>query len=337
MSRYVPPEKRTHLTVQTELGRRMRATSTEAKRADPVAWRAAVAETVFRARGIEPGVWACDWCSTVYVHEHYPSSDCKGCRRPLPRRCLTAGCGAVCAPVEVATPGLQTDRGYVPGAPDVAVADRCPHCTDRAGHQGRAEMYSRVIMPRHLSAVAVSGYFASAADLAIEAWLDRDLGRSIGACALYLWGPPGSGKSQSAARALWLALVNRGLVSTAMWVTEAQLYPLHLARYRHDSERDRQEAARAADTWKRAADVGLLVLDELFAHAPKPGFSESLADLVRERIDHRKPFVITSNLQPQWSAHLDGDRQGRIESRWTSLGVTVELSGVDWRTSRGAA
>lgn len=299
-------------------------------------YREAVAEIVERARGIVLGEWVCA-CGLPYTAESYPMADCK-CGRPFPRICVTPGCGRRVDPVEARTetaghrkPGRTEHRqAYI-----TVVNDRCPSCETDNGYRDRAHRWAHSEVPEHERAVAVKGWWETperqAAHVIIRRWLDAGLGREFGGPhALYVWGPPGRGKTVCAAAAAHTAYVDRGLVGSVVWTSQSELRARHDERWQRDTERAQRRAEDATSFWGTAREAPLLIVDDMFTAEPRGAFCEALADLVRDRLNARAPTIYTSNHAPAWSVFFGHDG-GRIESRWSAAGITIEVGGADWR------
>jgi hypothetical protein len=123
------------------------------------------------------------------------------------------------------------------------------------------------------------------------------------------------------------AFVDMHLVDSFVWHSQATLATLFAQRFVGTED----ERAKALNVWQAAVDTPLLVLDDLFVAVPTPAFATALASLVRERLDHMRPMLVTSNVPPQWAVYLDTDEVGRLDSRWRASGLEVVVSGVDLR------
>lgn len=313
---------------------------------------ALVADLVWRARGIDAGTWACAGCDAPYTSApppvatpgrgpraprlgSYPLEAC-ACGRPFPIRCTSPGCPNVVEPRELRT---ASDVLYdVPNrsGPLVALPPelKCESCLHDANYRSRIAAWSKSTVPTSVRGIAAHSYWSQLEEraslvAAIERWLGSDLGRGLAPCALYLHGPPGTGKTTGAAYAVYRAFVERSLVPAFAWCTQSQLKAWHDQQWTRDTERSRNVSEQAAAAWDQMRTTPLLVVDELFSGGCRGAFGERLADLVRDRLDARVPTVYTSNHPPEWSAHIETD--GRIDSRWQSHGVTIELGGRDWR------
>jgi DNA replication protein DnaC len=122
------------------------------------------------------------------------------------------------------------------------------------------------------------------------------------------------------------AFVDLSLVDSFRWHSQATLSALFFGRFA--TARDDQDRAQAE--WRAVTDCPLLVIDDLFAQALTPAFGEALATLIRERLDHMRPMILTSNRRPQWAVHFEHD-VGRLDSRWRGYGVELVVTGVDLR------
>lgn len=306
---------------------------------------ARVADIAWRARGIVLDEWRCA-CGEPYSVDSYPLDRCRACKRPLPRRCTQPGCGTVIEPRVVLTNGdlLATAEPSlvetVDAHPSVTkhralpMDGRCSRCASDANHVARATSWAGSPVPDDARAAAPHGWWTDSDRAGVhdtlDAWLRNNLGRGgLGPVALYLWGLPGRGKTRAAADVAYRALVVHGLVGRIEWTSQAELRELHDQRWRRETERGATQAEVAASKLERLRHCGFLVVDDLFTSPARGAFAELLADLVRDRLNDALPTVYTSNHPPQWTVYLETD--GRIESRWSKLGRTVEVTGGDWR------
>ena len=290
---------------------------------------AARADIALAVHGIHVEHWACT-CGAAYA---YPHSLCQTCGRDYPRTCTS--CGAVSEPEPMVTAGGVTCE---------LVRSVCAACTRDIGRQGRARSYRDSGIPpreRAWGARQLVGYEHQGHALeVINEWVGRgpdsrtwkrhksDIEASLGGtCALYLSGVAGSGKSVLAAHAVHRAFVDCGLVEDFRWHSQATLAVLFAARHSGSDE----ERGHALNLWRAVVETPLLVIDDLFVTVPTPALAAALASLVRERLDHMRPTVITSNVPPQWGVYLEADDVGRLESRWLAYGVELVVSGVDLR------
>lgn len=313
---------------QRERVRRLRRASDDKPSPERDAARAEVALSV---HGIEPG-WACA-CGAAYT---YPHSACRSCGRDYPRRCTTPCCGVVNEPVAMVTLGGVSAEGVSRTV--------CIRCSTDIGRRARAQSYARSSIPPRERAwgaqVLHHHEHQAAARTALTEWLDRgpdsrtwkrdksDIEASLGGtCAMYLSGPRGAGKSVLAARATHRAFVDMHLVDDFRWHSQDTLAALFAARHAGSDE----DRGAALNQWRAVVETPLLVVDDLFVSQPTPAFSTALAGLFRERLDHMRPMIITSNVPPQWGVYLETDEVGRLDSRWRGYGVEVVVSGPDLR------
>lgn len=318
---------------------------------------ALVADLAWRARAIDVDRWVCA-CGEPYATNcppptadgkprrgllplpktGYPRDACS-CGREYPRRCVTPGCARVVEPREIETVGdrLALAPSRMPALVAVSADGVCGSCATDAPYRARLRAWAGSSVPAEERGLASATYWDGHEGRppvveAVNRWLDADLGREIGPCALYLWGERGRGKTVSAARAVYLALVERALVGSVVWTTQAQLRTWHDQRWMRDTDRQRALADQASQAWQRCRDAHLLVVDDVGTGGARGAFAEQLGDLVRERLDGRQPSIYTANLRPGWSAWLESD--GRIDSRWQARGLSVEVLGQDWRAQR---
>lgn len=255
---------------------------------------------MLRVHGLTAGD-ACPGCSRTWSLAEVQSlpERCPDCRRPLPVRCH-ADCGAL------------VDPGGEPGAWQ-RPAQLCPRCvvTMRALAAG---------VPRALDEAArdLRSYrHRVEARSALQRWLDGVLG------AVYVHGNVGAGKSVLLAWALRRLLESQP-DATALWVTEGELLDAAKTRYDRDDSRSR-------DLLRLAAEVDVLVVDELFSRGG--GWSEfaarTVSDLLARQLE-RGRVLIASNEPPRWAEVLDT----RVASRFGAVGEVVEVRGSDLRRRR---
>lgn len=281
-----------------------------------------------RVYGIAPG-WQCPGCARPFELSDYPSQQCRACGRPYPRRCTgvpdmttqkaSHGCGKRVEPV-------QYEAGW--GYP----AQACDSCQRSSEHQRRAERLRRDL-PRGLADDAATDYWdvphRYQADEMGRRWVEQyRLGYDGGPSALHLWGSVGTGKTRSAARTVWRAVVERGYVESVVWMREQDLLDAHSGRWRGGDDR-RDEAW---DVLERAKGAPLLVVDELWAHAKEytDKARSTIGEVFRVRFEERMPTLVTSNEPPQY-----GLFDSRVDSRWGGVGQAVEVTGPDLRRARG--
>ena len=300
---------------------------------------AQVADLVMRVRGIDVATWSCA-CGRLYM---YPFDRCRdprakvGCGRVYQRLCVQAGCGRIVEPVAQETPGDRLFLGVEhKGGPLVDLPDDglCALCAERdSPHRRRAKTWAASSVSPDARALAPLGYWElperEPVLAAIAGWLDANLGRETGPCALFFFGDPGRGKTLAAAQTAYRAIVDRALVATLVWTSDPELRKWHEQSYRRDTEAARALADVASASLHRARTAPLLVIDDMFSALARGAYAERLADLVRERLNERLPTIYTSNKRPEWSVMIETD--GRIDSRWQQLGQTLEVVGRDWR------
>lgn len=246
---------------------------------------------------------------------------CRGCNRPHQHRCGITGCGVIIHP---------TKDGDLP--------PYCQGCLTDRGRRARAETFGRCssIPPRERQAAQMwSGPRPqqSEAVKVIEYWLQSPIWKRtdvVGIDSIFLAGLAGRGKSVVAAYAVKRAFVELALVSAFHWETQTSLEQLFAERHARgtDAAGNRQEAA--LNRWRTLVESPLLVLDDLFTKTLTPAFGEALASLIRDRLDQRRPMIITSNKPAAWNEHFEDDA-GRIASRWQGYGHDMLIAGEDLR------
>lgn len=303
--------------------------------ADPAGWREHVAYTAAFNRGIMLDEWHCE-CGEPYTLATYPADACK-CGRPFPCRCASQGCGRICHPRMYKTPGPLIGMQQVTSTARWDISETCATCLYENGHKARALTYARTV-PQAYAGIAPVGIDPRGRDelvAALGAWTASRCGADDGRCALYLWGAAGTGKTFATAYAVHQAMVEHEIVGSAHWTTQAELFGVHMARMRHETDEAKRRADAAEHDWRACIETPLLVIDDLFVREPSKAFGEAMADLIRERLDRRAPMLLTSNHAPDWGLWFPNDVK-RIESRWLAYGRTVEIHGPDYR-ARSAA
>lgn len=293
-----------------------------------------VTDLVWRLRGIVVGEWACH-CGERYTAASYPRERC-ACGRAYPVRCASPGCPRVVEPIHVRT---STDfRFDVPSRAgelwDLPDHRQCATCVQDVPYRSRLRAWAASDVPAEKRAIATTSYWRLPERETffgeLARWIERNLGRELGPCSLYLWSQTkGTGKTLGAALAAYTAQVERGLVAAVTWTSQSALRKLHDRFWQRGTDKAIVQSEQAGEALQRVADAHFLVVDELFSAPVRGAFAERLSDLVRDRLEARLPTIYTSNKPPLWSAELEGD--GRIDSRWCQLGVTLEIEGTDWR------
>jgi DNA replication protein DnaC len=138
--------------------------------------------------------------------------------------------------------------------------------------------------------------------------------------SLLLIGPTGTGKTHQAAGAL-RALSLSGVSCRWVFATAADIYAELRPRPRVDSERE----------FKRYAEAGLLVVDDLGAAKGSEWTEEVNYRLINHRYSHKLPTLITSNVPPKELGTALGER---VASRLIEMTTRVVLKGSDRRRAR---
>lgn len=155
-----------------------------------------------------------------------------------------------------------------------------------------------------------------AARAAVQDWLDGRQG-------LYLFGPPGTGKTHVAAGAL-KARIRAACRPGAFRIVPELALCLRRAAKRHEDE----------DLIEHLSNADALVLDDLGVERVTDFVAESLYLLIDRRWrDDRRGLIVTSNLSLDQLASRIGDR---LASRIAGLCRVIKLDGSDRRLSRGA-
>ena len=250
--------------------------------------------------------WSCG-CEVVTAGVYSPT--CPHCKAWFPRRCNTQGCGTYVHPPG----GSQYDEPHF----------LCRKCSLNCSTQSRGEMLE--VIPDSVLRPAVKDYWKlphrGDLDKRIATWI-----KSPGFANLYIKGPCGTGKTVAAARAAHF-LVERGKVESMMWCREYEMVQWAKSRWKNDG--------KGESNLHRAADVHLLVIDEMFF---RPSSDEgtyhtekeraALADLFCKRFeDITKRTIMVSNERPMFSGVYDR----RAMSRFEGSTEYIEIKGNDLR------
>lgn len=301
------------------------------------------AALVKRIYGVVLGEWSCPDCGRVLAESDYPTDRCKGCARPLPKRCIRPGCGTIVQPQVYYSQRRPFHRlGYVDPWPT------CGPCSGASGKDSSRQSVLTVLeesVPAETLELATSRWeeYGWREDFvaALAEWVGTDLGRSTGFSSIYIWSQVaksglktqdpnitgyGNGKTVAAAYAARTAAVTHGLVSSMAWTTDKKLIEAHEHRYKDDKTLSQQ----ATDLLERCRTTALLVIDELFGQPRYSAkFAAELGDILCERLENRRPTLFTSNFPPAWES-IDH----RLPSRWSAVGRVVRWEGPDLRKVR---
>ena len=147
-----------------------------------------------------------------------------------------------------------------------------------------------------------------------RAWI-ADVKKGDGLPAPALWGPPGRGKSHLLA-GIGIRLVKE--CDKRVLVRSARGLLRELQQFEDG----------AAQAWKRATTVDVLILDDVGAQQDTDWRQDQLADLVDARYEAELPIVLATNFAPKaWADVLDA----RTASRLRGMTFSVELRGPDRR------
>jgi len=147
-------------------------------------------------------------------------------------------------------------------------------------------------------------------------------------CGLYLQGPNGTGKSQTAS-AIALAFVEKG--KSAHFTSGGKL----LSKLRDAMHSDENEA----EIFAELATPDLLIIDDLGKENQTPWAVSMIYMAIDDRYNTRKPVVITSNfskreLIARLSIAADSSTAEAIVSRLFEMTTKIEMGGEDRRLVR---
>lgn len=304
-------------------------------------------QVMLRTHGVQLGETPCDGCGVVYEYgppaaPHYPfANGCVHCGRPLPRRCLTPGCMSVLQPSSHERVTRRGDR--------VVEWDEAPlycgTCRTRQGQDDRLAIW-RARVPKRLQGFATSGWSELPwhEDVtqrgAVKGWLSRFRRADPASrrATLYVCGPTGVGKSVALARLAHSLVVAETWASDLLWVREWDLITAHKDQYARGDDGEAL-AAEGRSLLRRATDVPLLVLDELFSLRGEPYTQAGAREIGRvlyERLEARRITLIASNEPPNGTLETVGQLTARtfderIASRLAGGAEVVCASGDDLR------
>lgn len=250
--------------------------------------------------------WA---CGVETETEDMYSATCKHCGAWFPRRCNTHGCGTYVHPKG----STHYDEPH----------HLCRDCSKIMSSESRSEMLE--VVPPAVLRPACSDYWKlphrEQLDKRVATWI-----KGPGFANLYIKGSCGTGKTVAAARAAYF-LVERGKVESMMWCREYDMVQWAKSRWKNDGIGE--------DNLKRALEVQLLVIDEMFFRPPTTEGTyhtekerAALADLFCKRFeDISKRTIMISNERPMFSGVYDR----RAMSRFEGSTEYIEVKGHDLR------
>lgn len=306
-------------------------------------------QTALRVYGIQLDETACIACGSVFESATWPAPFCPGCRAPLPRRCVGHK-GNRCQAVMQPTPRKRVR----PSGEVVTVYDApepyCGRCQSAQQSEDRERQW-KARVPQELQGFATVGW----AELpwhddarqrgALKGWFARyrraASAHEVPTC-LYVCGSTGVGKSVALARLGHSLTVAEAWADDLFWVRESELIDAHKLQYARGDDGD-QLASEGRNKLKRATEVPLLILDELFSLRGEPYSAAAAREIGRvlyERLEARRLTLIASNEpdgQPtleQVGALFGKTFDQRVASRFMGAGEVVWAWGDDMRRRR---
>ena len=237
------------------------------------------------------------------------ASFCQHCKANFPRRCNTYGCGTMVHP----SGKSEYDEPH----------HLCRTCRSAMNVETRTGMLDDI--PASVMKPAVSDYWKLPHREGLDSLMARWI-KGPGFANLYIKGGCGTGKTVAAARAAHF-LVQRGKVDSMMWCREYDMVQWAKSRWRNDGVGE--------ENLRRATDVDLLVIDEMFFRPPTSEGTyhtekerAALADLFCKRFeDISKRTIMVSNERPMFSGVYDR----RAMSRFEGSTEYIEVNGHDLR------
>ena len=286
-----------------------------------------------KADGLPPV--GCSDCSPFggrgYVFER-PS----GRENPI-GRVVVCGCVA-----RTCTCGALRPQERVPGPPYGELADRTASATDEPECVCWPVRRRVALVNRMLAESAIGGLYrgkllddyrtmtpqgqvieeAERARGQASTWLE-DIVRGKNAMSLYLYGPPGDGKTLLACALLSELIVRAG--RQGLYVHLSRDY---FQRLRNTYDDQVAYAETTEQVFSRLTNVPYLVLDDLGVERGSTWEVEWLYNLVDARYQNSRPFIVTAN---QSFDDLRELSHGRIASRLRHMCVGVKLPEADLR------
>lgn len=264
------------------------------------------AEMLLRLHGVVVGETTCPHCGLVAQEAEYPRGACRGCARPFSRRCGRSTCSALVDPS-----GCLLRKGGKPYWSDPA-----PYCAE---HQTRARSARDERMARLRRPVAAGGIPTEILSAALSwrsypwrdgawgrlcAWAEGGFDRGDGPKAAYIRDKQvGAGKSVMAARLLMTYYAERESLADFVWVTPKAIAKAYQDKWQRVNDEPTTRACQAQKVLDLCGlGAEMLVIDD-WGQWPKitPGFRDTLAEILRDRMEnHRHPVIFTSNLMPNF-------------------------------------
>jgi DNA replication protein DnaC len=267
--------------------------------------RASPADATWATHRMRDGdpCWSCG--AAFSLDADYPSYHCAHCRAPFPRTC--AGCRDLVMPLGATS--------YDEPPP------LCSDCERDRSREVREKLIER--MPDAVIRTAMCSYKAYAHRRDVDQALKRYLSGELLTPNLFIWGPPGTGKTIAAARCAWKVIVGDREITSFVWVTEGSL-----VRYATETK-----YGVLGEHFHEAVHAHLLVIDEVgsaYRRASDKARSR-ISDLLRSRLeDLSKRTIFVSNTQPLMGATFGEP----VESRFKGTSHVLHLDGPDLRGRR---